>query len=470
MAEKFIKKPVVIEAMPFDGSWESAKPILEWIVENKALGLVRPTWFDRADGALRIHTLEGTLTASAGDWIIRGIKGEFYPCTPDIFKETYEPAFTDVQDGPKDSDFCSVCEKALTPDDICATDIELGICHAACLEGSPAVDLDTGEPCETMHTFRYGQLPDDAVGEISTPRHPVVRYRIGIDRGDVFVTGGDYDGMTLVLEAADLSDAQAMLQAISAPAAPEAYHVVFDGFPSPDGPRFIELEDQDGRSLGIGSWRKREDGHAELVLPSAPAPTTTAKVTGYRAEPDFAASIKRTCSEEASNGAACGWMPCTGCYDTEDGHPTAHYRHSRVFGCDVGSGCSECGGLGVVFQYWSPEDLEDMQRDCVSETKTATQDELSYQCDACSVPGYPHNTKCECTSIQQDESCPVGYPSLLCEVCDGKGIIPTPAPHLRVTEAMVNAADSVLSRSRPGIPDETIRFAIEAALAATEGK
>ena len=218
MAEKFIKKPVVIEAMPFDGSWESAKPILEWIVENKALDLSGPTWFDRADGALRIHTLEGTLTASAGDWIIRGIKGEFYPCKPDIFKETYEPAFTDVQDGPEDSDFCSVCEKALTPDDICATDIELGICHAACLEGSPAVDLDTGEPCETMNSFRYGQLPDDAVGEISTPRHPVVRYRIGIDRGDVFVTGGDYDGMTLVMEAADLSDAQAMLQAIAAPA------------------------------------------------------------------------------------------------------------------------------------------------------------------------------------------------------------------------------------------------------------
>lgn len=99
-------------------------------------------------------------------------------------------------------------------------------------------------------------------------------------------------------------------------------------------------------------------------------PTTTVKVAGYSAEPDFAVSIKRTCSEEASNGAACGWTPCTGCYDTEDGHPTAHYPHSRIFGCDVGSGCSECGGLGVVFQYWSPEDLEDMQRDCVSETPT----------------------------------------------------------------------------------------------------
>lgn len=195
-------------------------------------------------------------------------------------------------------------------------------------------------------------------------------------------------------------------------------------FEVPEG--YEAVRDADGRATG--EVRKVD-------------PTTTAKLAGYSAEPDFAASIKRTCSEEVSNGAACGWMPCTGCYDTEDGHPTAHYRHSRVFGCDVGSGCSECGGLGVVFQYWSPEDLEDMQRDCVSETKTATQDELSYQCDACSVPGYPPNTKCECTSIQQDESCPVGYPSLLCEVCDGKGIIPTPAPHVACVQALLNSLD-----------------------------
>ena len=173
MAEKFIKKPVVIEAMPFDGSWESAKPILDWIVENNAFDLSGPTWFDRADGELRIHTLEGTLSASAGDWIIRGIKGEFYPCKPDIFKETYEPAFTDAQD--------------------------------ACV-------------------------------------------------------------------------------AVAAPALPTEYHIVFDGFPSPNGPRFIELEDQNGHSLGIGAWQKREDGHAELVLPSAPAPITTVKLRCDRLE------------------------------------------------------------------------------------------------------------------------------------------------------------------------------------------
>lgn len=41
-------------------------------------------------GKVEITTLEGTLTASIGDWIIKGVKGEFYPCKPDIFAATYE--------------------------------------------------------------------------------------------------------------------------------------------------------------------------------------------------------------------------------------------------------------------------------------------------------------------------------------------------------------------------------------------
>ncbi len=51
---------------------------------------------------------------------------------------------------------CPVCDKLFHPDDLCATDIELGICHAACLEGSAVVDLDTGEPSDSeIATFRY---------------------------------------------------------------------------------------------------------------------------------------------------------------------------------------------------------------------------------------------------------------------------------------------------------------------------
>lgn len=44
------------------------------------------------EGKIVIETLEGDITASLGDWIIKGVKGEFYPCKPDIFDATYEPA------------------------------------------------------------------------------------------------------------------------------------------------------------------------------------------------------------------------------------------------------------------------------------------------------------------------------------------------------------------------------------------
>ncbi|WP_349609114.1 hypothetical protein [Cupriavidus sp. DF5525] len=51
------------------------------------------------------------------------------------------------------------------------------------------------------------------------------------------------------------------------------------------------------------------------------------------------------------------WRPCTGCYDTEDGRPTQKYAHSDVFGCELGNGCGECGGLGAV---WDDTDYAEM--------------------------------------------------------------------------------------------------------------
>ena len=75
---KYRKKPVEIEAwqhIPF-------APMPEWVLE-KIL---------RRDGdTISIFTLEGAMRADPGDWIIRGIKGEVYPCKPDIFEATYEP-------------------------------------------------------------------------------------------------------------------------------------------------------------------------------------------------------------------------------------------------------------------------------------------------------------------------------------------------------------------------------------------
>jgi len=81
----FRKKPVTIEAVQY-GPYSA--PTIEMI-----------QFLERADrevsidqDGIHIHTLEGKMTANLGDWIIRGVQGEYYPCKPDIFAVTYEPA------------------------------------------------------------------------------------------------------------------------------------------------------------------------------------------------------------------------------------------------------------------------------------------------------------------------------------------------------------------------------------------
>ena len=84
---QYRKKPVIIDAIHWNGIAFSI-PIPEWFAEpwmNKTIDR------DPEDKMkLKIKTLEGVMTADAGDWIIRGVKGEFYPCKPDIFEATYE--------------------------------------------------------------------------------------------------------------------------------------------------------------------------------------------------------------------------------------------------------------------------------------------------------------------------------------------------------------------------------------------
>lgn len=57
---------------------------------------------------------------------------------------------------------CPICAEPFQPDDNCATDIELGTCHFDCLDGSPVVDLETGEelPDQDMHSFPYREVMD----------------------------------------------------------------------------------------------------------------------------------------------------------------------------------------------------------------------------------------------------------------------------------------------------------------------
>jgi hypothetical protein len=90
---KFRKKPVTIDAICNDGQWSTVR---DWMIEiNPPFGfpaLTAPPITRNDDGSLNIVTLEGTMRADVGDWIIRGVKGEFYPIKDEIFKETYEPA------------------------------------------------------------------------------------------------------------------------------------------------------------------------------------------------------------------------------------------------------------------------------------------------------------------------------------------------------------------------------------------
>lgn len=79
---KFRKKPVVIEAEQLTGGTQAR--VAMW-----CHGIPTP------DGKIVIATLEGAMTCDVGDWIIRGVKGEFYPCKPDIFAATYEPVDTE---------------------------------------------------------------------------------------------------------------------------------------------------------------------------------------------------------------------------------------------------------------------------------------------------------------------------------------------------------------------------------------
>lgn len=94
---KFRKKPVVIDAHqlpipPIDGSTNDAHEALVWTFMEFCGTVGFEDFTSERDGAIAIKTLEGTMEASPGDWIIKGVKGEFYPCKPDIFAATYEPA------------------------------------------------------------------------------------------------------------------------------------------------------------------------------------------------------------------------------------------------------------------------------------------------------------------------------------------------------------------------------------------
>lgn len=80
---------MIIEARQIT-SQEVIPSICEWIVHQGGVALAPIN-----DATMLLNTLEGTIRAQVGDWIIKGVAGEFYPCRPDIFAATYEEVLED---------------------------------------------------------------------------------------------------------------------------------------------------------------------------------------------------------------------------------------------------------------------------------------------------------------------------------------------------------------------------------------
>lgn len=99
----FTKKPVTVEAMRWDG--ENEHEIAEWAGwEEVQIKTSNPPF-------LVVRTFEGTTLASVGDWIIKGTKGEFYPCKPDVMADVYETT--------QGTFVCDRCKKMLPSDEGC---------------------------------------------------------------------------------------------------------------------------------------------------------------------------------------------------------------------------------------------------------------------------------------------------------------------------------------------------------------
>ena len=101
---KYRKRPVEIEAMQWSG--DNFLELDAWMSSH---GETAHRTYP-ASGKVEIDTLEGTMTANLGDWIIRGVQGEFYPCKPDIFQETYMEA-----GGPDLPDLCVELNRHFIP-------------------------------------------------------------------------------------------------------------------------------------------------------------------------------------------------------------------------------------------------------------------------------------------------------------------------------------------------------------------
>ena len=103
--------------------------------------------------------------------------------------------------------------------------------------------------------------------------------------------------------------------------------------------------------------REDRDSHQRIAI--------TAMTRADKAEAALAKAIDGSCVEDTIRECGGWWRPCSGCYESNEGYPVGPY--SRVLGCDQGGGCSECGGLGAVWNYYTEEELADLHRASLTE-------------------------------------------------------------------------------------------------------
>lgn len=112
--DKFRKKPVVVVAHRLgDDGWPDE--IWDGVTRNEIILHLDRDAMKRVTGHAEIRTMEGVMRANVGDWIIRGVKGEFYPCKPDIFAATYEPATSPASPAATDEEVARMVERLRKP-------------------------------------------------------------------------------------------------------------------------------------------------------------------------------------------------------------------------------------------------------------------------------------------------------------------------------------------------------------------
>lgn len=90
MANKYRKKPIVIEAVRLEADFNSIIQAFAFVYPDDESPMMELYHSAMGDRGIHIRTLEGIMLASFGDYIIKGVNGEFYPCKPDIFEKSYD--------------------------------------------------------------------------------------------------------------------------------------------------------------------------------------------------------------------------------------------------------------------------------------------------------------------------------------------------------------------------------------------